>query len=45
MFSNELTKERDKFFQMGTIKSSKSHALVASQGTKDHKDNGKQSKK
>lgn len=45
VFSSELTKEQHTLVQMGTIKSSKSHALVTTQGTKDQKDNGKQNKK
>ena len=44
-FSVELAQEQDKLVHMGTIKPSKSHALVANQGTKEQKGFGKQEKK
>ena len=36
-FVVNLTQEQDKLIQMGTLKSSKSHALAANQGTKEQK--------
>ena len=36
-FAVNLTREQDKLIQMGTLKSSKSHALAANQGTKEQK--------
>ena len=36
-FAVNLTQEQDKLIQMGTLKSSKSHALAANQGTKEQK--------
>ena len=34
-FAVNLTREQDKLIQMGILKSSKSHALAANQGTKE----------
>ena len=36
-FVVNLTQEQDKLIQMGTLKSSKSHALATNQGTKEKK--------
>ena len=36
-FSVNITQEKDKLIQMGTLKSSKSHALATNQGTKEQK--------
>ena len=36
-FVVNLTRQLDKIIQMGTLKSSKSHALAANQGTKQQK--------
>lgn len=44
-FVNKITKEKDMLIQMGTIKPSKSHDLVANHDTKDKKWSSRQEKK